>query len=116
MRGLASICALALAVVVAAQSARAGKNSKKDLEKAVKAQVTALFAEEDTAGPYAASAQFTTSLGDEAVVDAAGLRAAMRRYVSQWGYVTKVKVGNLQAALGDSKADGWASFTVKVTM
>jgi hypothetical protein len=116
MRGTAPICALVV-VVVAAAPASAGK-PKKELEKTVKAQVTALFEYEDTAGPYADGAQFTTGLGDEGVVDVAGLRKAMERHVRAFGMVKATKVANLKVALDDAKEPigGWASFTVKVTM
>ena len=115
MRGLATICVIACCASVA----HAGK-PKKDVEKTVKAQVTALFEFEDAdaEGPYADGAQFTTSLGDEAIVDKFGLRKAMERYVRSWGFVRSTKVANLKVAVDDEKepTGGWASFTVKVTM
>ena len=113
MRGLASICALALVAVAA--PARAG-NPKKDVEKVVKAQVKALFGEDEQPAPYASNPQFVTSLPEAGLLDAAGLRKAIGSYVVNWPWVNSAKVANVKVGISPAGSEAWVSFTVKVAM
>jgi ketosteroid isomerase-like protein len=109
IRGIAVMAVLALA------SPAHAAGEKKAVEKTVKEQVAHLFAYDEEPGPYAANAELTTGQPARGIVDGDGLRAAMKDYILEWGYVQNTKLANLKVAFHDS-GDAWATFTVHVKM
>ena len=108
------ICALAL-IAVGRDAHAAGE--KKAVEKVIKLQVEQLVGED---GPkpelYGASPRFTTSVPDDGMLDLAGLRTSLEKWVSYWGYVAGADVKDLKVVVAPGDADAWASFRVAVDM
>jgi len=105
---------LGLALVVASVRV-AHADGKKDVEKAVRAQVANLFDAEAKDGSFG-KGKFTTGLADTGVVDGDGLRKALGEWVYQYPFVRGAKIGNLKTDVDSDGKGAWSSFTVHVQM